>query len=92
MKLTIPDNSRFTLREVAALLGKNLATIWRWTLNGVRHQRLKSFLIGGQRYVDRKDLIDFIDAINCAQIANTASAKGIRNLNEVDSKLDCSGF
>jgi Protein of unknown function (DUF1580) len=63
-----------TLTEAAKLIpgrqpGKRMAvgTIWRWCKRGVRDGiRLKSVLIGQQRYTTREWLQEFIDALTQA--------------------------
>ena len=50
----------FTLKQVAKHLRVHIATVYRWTLRGVRGRRLKSFLVGGRRYVDADDLVQFL--------------------------------
>ncbi len=58
------ERDRLTLTEAAQLLAKDLSTIWRWCLRGVRGRKLASFVIGGRRYVYRDDLDDFLAAQN----------------------------
>ena len=53
-------SERFSLKQVAKHLRVHIATVYRWTLRGVRGRRLKSFLIGGRRYVDADDLTRFL--------------------------------
>ena len=52
--------SRMSLGAVARELDVNIATSWRWALRGVRGRKLKTFLIGGRRYVWREDLNEFL--------------------------------
>lgn len=49
-----------TLKQVAKHLRVHIATVYRWTLRGVRGRRLKSFLVGGRRYVDADELAQFL--------------------------------
>ena len=51
---------RLSLKQVAKHLRVHIATVYRWTLRGVRGRRLKSFLVGGRRYVDADDLVKFL--------------------------------
>ncbi len=61
-----------TLSEAAALIpgrkqGKRVYvnTVWRWCKKGVKNGiRLKSVLVGGQRYTTRRWLQEFIEAIS----------------------------
>jgi len=53
-------DGRMTLHQVAKRLKVHVATVYRWTLQGVRGKRLKSFLIGGRRYVAQADLEHFL--------------------------------
>ena len=56
----INGQDRFTLREVAQKLDVHPATVWRWTLSGVKGRRLKTIRIGGRRFVLRNDLEYFL--------------------------------
>ena len=51
---------RLTINEVARQLNVHISTVFRWTLRGVRGRRLKSFLVGGRRYVGADDLVQFL--------------------------------
>jgi len=53
---------RLTLNEVAKRLKVHVATVYRWTLQGVRGRRLPSFFIGGRRFVTLSDLEWFIQS------------------------------
>jgi len=53
---------RLTLAQIAQEQDVSVSTTWRWTLKGVKGRRLKSFLVGGRRYVTRRDLSDFLRA------------------------------
>jgi hypothetical protein len=66
MKDTLPDKARFSQTELARAINKHVSTVVRWTLRGVRGHILKSYLLGGQRYIDRQDYLDFIQGLNVA--------------------------
>ena len=51
--MRLPDKPAFTIREVAAIVDRHVATVWRWTMKPVRERLLRSFLIGGRRYIRR---------------------------------------
>lgn len=53
-------DERLTLNQVAKRLKVHVATVYRWTCQGVRGKRLRSFLIGGRRYVALSDLENFL--------------------------------
>lgn len=53
-------DGRLTLNQVAQHLNVHIGTVYRWTLQGVRGKRLRSFLIGGRRYVAVPDLERFL--------------------------------
>lgn len=72
---TTPEPSEYmTLTEAAKLIpgrrpGSRISTdtVWRWCMRGVANGvRLKSVLIGGQRYTTRSWLQEFIEARNCS--------------------------
>lgn len=54
--------NRLTLTQVAKELDVAVSTVWRWTLHGVRGRRLRSRMIGGRRWVDRRSLTRFLEA------------------------------
>ncbi|WP_417381924.1 helix-turn-helix domain-containing protein [Gimesia sp.] len=56
----IIDQDRFSLNEVAEKLDVHIATVWRWTLSGVKGRRLKTVQIGGRRYALLSDLEAFL--------------------------------
>ena len=56
------SKERLTLAQIAQEQNVSVSTAWRWTLKGVKGRRLKSFLVGGRRYVTRRDLNDFLRA------------------------------
>jgi excisionase family DNA binding protein len=53
--------TRLTLHEVAEQLQVHISTVYRSTHHGVRGNRLRSFLVGGRRYVSADDLEMFLD-------------------------------
>ena len=60
MQIANLPTERLSLKQVAKHLRVHIATVYRWTLRGVRGRRLKSFLVGGRRYVDADDLVKFL--------------------------------
>ena len=66
MKHHIFSDERLSLNEVAKHLKVHVATVHRWIFQGVRGKRLKSFLIGGRRYIAVSDLHDFLQAKSCS--------------------------
>lgn len=87
---TVPAAERQSLKQISQDLNVHLATVWRWTLHGVRGRRLPSFLVGGRRYVRKRDLEAFLSSgtVNHADpaeakrrsdiAANTLAAHGVR--------------
>jgi len=64
------EAERFSVSKVAQRVGVHTATVWRWILSGVRGRRLSSFVIGGRRYVLRRDLDAFLSAEDQSAGAN----------------------
>jgi hypothetical protein len=56
----ILDAERFPLSEVARRLNVHVATCWRWARVGVRGRTLPTFLVGGRRFVLKRDLETFL--------------------------------
>lgn len=54
------NQNRQSINEVAQNLRVHPATVWRWTLRGVKGRRLKTILIGGRRFVLLNDLENFL--------------------------------
>jgi len=52
--------TKLTLQQVAKLVGVHHATVCRWVTEGVRNNKLSSFLIGGRRYVATEALECFL--------------------------------
>ena len=85
---------RYRQGELARALGKHISTVVRWTQRGVRGRVLRSYLMGGQRYIDREDVLAFLDAINGFDVSDTASASPSRadEKRRVDDALDQAGI
>jgi hypothetical protein len=65
----------------------------RWTQRGVRGHLLRSHLVGGQRYVDRADYLEFIAAINGKDEGTpTSTQQGDSRLRRVEEQLDQAGI
>lgn len=54
------DEREYTLRELAVARGKSLVTIRRWVIVGVHKVILPSYMVGGRRMVNSRDLLDWI--------------------------------
>jgi excisionase family DNA binding protein len=61
---------RLTLVEAADLLNTSLSSIIRWTRAGCRAVVLKSYLIGGKRWIFRRDVDTFLDALQGSNHVN----------------------
>ena len=64
MLTSLPECPTFRLAEFARIVGVHIATVHRWRLRGVRGHRLRTYLLGGRRCVDRVDAVAFLAAIN----------------------------
>lgn len=62
----------YTPRQVAEVVGVDVATVRRWLSTGVRGRRLPSRLIGGRRYVRTVDLAKFVGADIAGEVAHDA--------------------
>ena len=83
MLIRLPRKERFKVREAAQALDKHTSTLFRWNLRGVRGHRLRMVLIGGQRYVLRRDLIAFLRAINDEAAAPPAARRSTNREDEI---------
>lgn len=61
---SILNETRYTMAQVARLVGVHICTPWRWHLHGIRGRRLPTVLIGGRRFVLARDLEAFLEAAN----------------------------
>jgi len=55
---------RIPIARVPALVGKSIPTIYRWFQKGVKNVRLRTELIGGQRYTCQRWIDDFLRRLN----------------------------
>lgn len=55
------NSKRLSMREASQHVNVHVATIWRWALHGVRGRRLRTFLLGGRRYVVLSELDAFAE-------------------------------
>jgi Protein of unknown function (DUF1580) len=78
-----------TMKEIAQLSRKHVATIWRWALRGVKGEKLETILIGGQRYVSRAALASFVEKLNSE--TKPTSACRVASA-ETDAALDAAGI
>ena len=95
MFIRLPRKHCFKCREAAQILDKHISTLFRWHLHGVRGHRLRMVLIGGQRYVLRRDLIRFLRAINDEAAATPACETSKRRQEQIDqaeAELAAAGF
>jgi len=60
--LRVTSQERLTLAEVASRVRVHISTVYRWTYHGVRGNRLRSFLVGGRRFVLPDDLQEFLNS------------------------------
>jgi excisionase family DNA binding protein len=59
------ERKRLAISEAATMVGVKEGTIWRWILKGTeRSGKLRSFHVGGRRYIRESDLQEFIDRGN----------------------------
>jgi hypothetical protein len=64
---SIPLDERIPAAKIAEELRIHPATVRRWCLGGIRGGiRLRSVQIGGRRYVDRRDVREFLAACAAA--------------------------
>lgn len=77
-------HNRLTTAEVAEIVGVHVKTIQRWVLSGVRGKKLRSTLIGGRRFIYRRDLAGFLgDSIR----ETTRTPESPNTVNTVDSEI-----
>jgi hypothetical protein len=86
--------SRYRLGELAQAMDKHISTIVRWTQRGVKGRVLRSYLLGGQRYIDREDVLAFIQAINGDEVGNehVPSTRRKAEMQRVDEDLNRAGI
>jgi hypothetical protein len=88
----LPAKKRFTEGELARAINKHISTIVRWTRNGVHGRVLRSYLLGGRRYVDRQDFLAFVQAINEDRATPAQPAQDEDRLRRVNVELDRAGI
>lgn len=87
--LLLLEQDGLTLTQAAKLIkgrtgkGVDVNTIWRWCMKGLRNGiRLKSVLVGGQRYTTRQWLQEFITLRTATAEPPTSSPPAYRTPNE----------
>jgi len=75
-------SERLTVNQVAQHLNVHAATVYRWTFQGVRGKRLRSFLIGGRRYVALADLEHFLRPEDQAQTVSEDESRRSKRAQE----------
>ncbi len=61
--MSILDDYKFlTFLQASTLVPSkpHANTLWRWATAGVRGKKLKSYLLGGQRFTTKEDVEDFL--------------------------------
>ncbi|MGE3108842.1 MAG: DUF1580 domain-containing protein [Phycisphaerales bacterium] len=67
---------RVTLTELAAKLGVNPATTFRWAGRGIRGVRLGTQRLGGRTVVTPESLREFLAALNSTRPSTRANRRG----------------
>ena len=62
MTSALLDSPRLSINEAARRLGVHPSSLWRWILTGTRGRKLRTFLVGGRRYILVADLEAFLAA------------------------------
>ena len=62
MTSALLDSPRLSINEAARRLGVHPSSLWRWILTGARGRKLRTFLVGGRRYILVADLEAFLAA------------------------------
>ena len=62
MTAALLDAPRLSMSEVARRLGVHTSSVWRWKLRGSGGRKLRTFLVGGRRYILVADLEAFLAA------------------------------
>lgn len=89
--LNLPDIDPLPINQLARAIGKNLATIYRWSsARGVRGQRLRLTRIGGRTYVRRQDLDAFLAALNGPALPDARAERA--DAARMDLELDAAGL
>lgn len=74
----------FSMRQVAARLDVHVATAFRWAMHGVRGRKLKTYMLGGRRYVRHESLEEFLNGAP----AEPAADHGLRSSNRASTAAE----
>lgn len=87
--MDIIKENKLTLAEAARELGLHISTLHRWRLKGVRGRKFPTVLVGGRRYVLRRDLQDFVNGDQLEPQRGNEIEQRVRDANR---KLDARGI
>lgn len=85
--------TRISFAKVAQEMGVHVSTVWRWSLRGIRGNRLECFSLGGRRYTSREAVERFVTRQNVAPSTNIpASPDRVHAVEMAETELDRLGM
>jgi hypothetical protein len=81
------NEPRYSVSATTRKLQVHISTTWRYLLHGVRGKKLKSYLVGGRRYILHRDLVDFLSPAN--NEPTTTQPAATPHVTAASKELDC---
>jgi hypothetical protein len=72
--MDVSTETPLSLKDVADLVGKHVATVYRWSTTGVRGVVLETLQIGGTRFTSREALQRFCERLTPPDTRHVAPA------------------
>ena len=88
MTLTLEDLGRaISIPELAKKIGRDKATIYTWSSDGVRGVKLRTLLVGGRRFVLPEFVEEFVTELSTAD-GGKEPGDDVESIAKVDLQLD----
>ena len=88
MNLKLPKTEPYSIAAIAIVNGVHNSTVSRWGTRGVNGVRLRTYKIGGRKFVCRQDLEEFDRRVNGLLPFSPAESER----DSVDEELDLAGI
>jgi predicted transcriptional regulator len=88
--MTLLNERKLTLTELAKRQNINVSTCWRWAQRGVRGSRLETFSIGGRRWTTEEAFARFVEATTAAANGDETASRTNRQVETAIRRAEAS--